>query len=244
VKKPKRPKLRKKPEKQQTQLPPTPENQTGATAQSLATAARSLSMLQGQPAPPAAQSTTLTSPAENVPRRHWSWSLRVIFLLLWSLLIVALDQTANIVGIWGPFWPVEPIFSAGAPAFGFAFDIPFSVTNKSSVFPIRNLTVTCVVSGQAKGSLGTIFSTKNASIHTDVVSTLSPLETAIYSCPLRGAMRIDTGDAADVIKSGTVKFRSKYDARIWGDRAQSEDGPFTLITTVKPPRWERGNTIK
>jgi hypothetical protein len=47
--------------------------------------------------------------------------------------------------VWGLVWPTAPIFLPGVPSSGSAFYVPFSVTNKSILFPIRNLTLGCII---------------------------------------------------------------------------------------------------
>jgi hypothetical protein len=42
---------------------------------------------------------------------------------------------------WGPPWPTEPSFDPGFPSFGLPLDVPFSVANKSAIFPISDLTI-------------------------------------------------------------------------------------------------------
>jgi hypothetical protein len=44
---------------------------------------------------------------------------------------------------WGPPWPTEPSFDPGFPSFGLPLDVPFSVANKSAIFPISDLTILC-----------------------------------------------------------------------------------------------------
>ena len=44
---------------------------------------------------------------------------------------------------WGPPWPTEPWFDPGFPSFGLPLDVPFSVANKSAIFPISDLTILC-----------------------------------------------------------------------------------------------------
>ena len=62
--------------------------------------------------------------------RHWRrWSFRIAFLL---------SLAANIVQIWGPPWPTDPVFFAGPYSFGAPLDALFIVQNRSVFFPIRH----------------------------------------------------------------------------------------------------------
>ena len=65
---------------------------------------------------------------------------RIIIVLVGLVsLLAAIDQ------LLGPPWPTRPVFSPGLPSTGSPLDIPFSVTNRSIIFPIHHLIVWCQI---------------------------------------------------------------------------------------------------
>jgi hypothetical protein len=59
------------------------------------------------------------------------------------LILVTLGQ--GIVAFWGPFWPTDPEIQAHDTVDASSFVLPFRVANKSVVFDLPNVAITCGV---------------------------------------------------------------------------------------------------
>jgi hypothetical protein len=240
VKKPKKPKRKKSPEKQPVQLAVTPEGQQAERTQSFATTTLLPNTSQIQPLQPGGP--PLPPPQKKKPR-HWLWW---VLGIAWTLVILALDQAANLAGIWGPFWPVEPAFAPGIASFSAPFDVPFTVTNKSAFFPILNLNITCYLNDVVLSApTVTGFRISDTSVRVLATNTLQPLETRWYTCPFRNFGQsgpVNIGDAK--IEWAEISFISGYDNRILNGRTSSKSDTFTLNTRTSPPRWMIGKPLQ
>jgi hypothetical protein len=203
----------------------------------------------GKAVPKLAINQRISQPAiaqAQTHRRLSTASKSVIALLLGMATLISAGYE-----VFGPPWPISPVFSPGPPSFGAAFDIPFAVENRSAFFPIENLNIICVVTislvGSSNGSPPQI-----NHVGINVGGTPKTLATALsqepsvgtYRCPLRGVIGAGRLDVVDQVKSAQISFHSEYDMRVpWHARTQSDDGPFTLVTTTVPPHWTRGNSL-
>jgi hypothetical protein len=150
--------------------------------------------------------------------------------------------------VLGPPWPVPPSFSPGPPSSGSAFDIPFQVENKSALFGLNNLKITCIVDdalAKSHEGPGSITFGPNVGFAVQGSNQLGRLLSGPYICPVRRMIRMGTEDAADMaLQRAQIKFVSEYNSRLLWGRSRAEDGPFTLITATVPPHWERGVPLK
>jgi hypothetical protein len=173
----------------------------------------------------------------------------------WRVAVAILLGTATLVSaeyeIFGAPWPTSPTFSPGPLSFGAAFDIPFTVENKGAFFPIENLNIICIVTislvGSPNGSTPQINDVGVSAGGTPktLASALSQEPSVgTYRCPLRGVIGAHNLDVVDQVKSAQISFHSEFAMRVpWRARTQSDDGPFTLVTTTVPPHWVRGNSL-
>jgi hypothetical protein len=153
----------------------------------------------------------------------------------------------SIYGMWGPPWPTEPEFALASPSFGSSFDVPFSVLNKSALFALDNLSISCVLLRLRAGGPGAQVSTAEGLSFDQAPKILARGTNLIpaggsrpYVCPLRGFVRVGDKDAADVVQEAQIGFLMEYDARLWRGRKQTREGPFTLETKTIPPQWVKG----
>lgn len=183
------------------------------------------------------------------------WRLRRIAQVVGGI-VGAIVAVITFIRTVGPPWPTSPSFTPGAPSYGAAIDIPFTIENKSALFSINNLTIVCVVRvsfvGSPNGSppqlngVGVRASGLPASLASSLKSMESgQMSSGSYRCPLRDTKVAFAGqNAADQIKSAQVSFHTEYDAALpWRSRVTSDDGPFTLVTTV-PQYWVKGLMLK
>ena len=78
--------------------------------------------------------------------------------------------------IWGPLWPIEPIFSPAPPSSAAPFDIPFTVENKSVLFSIEELSITCQIISLPKEN--------RQVVHSNVTIPVTSIECNCGSMPL------------------------------------------------------------
>jgi hypothetical protein len=174
-----------------------------------------------------------------------------------SWLIGSLAVAASIVGIWGPPWPTSPEFSPGAPSFALSLDVPFVVTNRSTIFGIHNLTIEChVISAHLKPSEKSL---QNATIgiesnpydpqHPLARNNVEANSASSYACPMTGGPIGGFGPTPefpnDKLSEATIDFLTEYDSRWpWGGRTQSTSGVFTLNIRTNPPQWTQGVPLR
>ena len=179
-------------------------------------------------------------------RSNQAWWIRAA-KWIGATTVTGLGLLATIAGLWGTPWPTAPVFSAGPPSYGAATDVPFQVENKSAVFGLSDLRVSCKVSGiaQSKTSSSFIKLGSGMSFLRQGANYIAPLSSAPYTCPLRGKGGVDNSDAADVLQNVEISFATEYRIFSWlPGQFHAEDGPFTWITTTTPPHWERGEPLK
>jgi hypothetical protein len=145
-----------------------------------------------------------------------------------------------VYGFWGPPWPTPPVFVPGYPSSGgpySPFDVPFTVTNKSALFPIKNLEIRCVLQPVRLTTI-TIKDIAVGGLPNN--NKLNPLQTGHYTCPFNQTFLLNF--ANDRIIEAHIIFETKYVTpfKLW--RWQSEVNPadFTLITSTIPPQWTPG----
>jgi hypothetical protein len=162
-----------------------------------------------------------------------------------SLLGSPLAILAFVNAVWGPPWPKEPSFSPGSPSFSSALDVPFIVTNKSSLFDLSNLTIECrLLNFRAEGRDGSVIAGGNSSIAARGVNPiLRHLSSGPFVCPLRGLMGAGRADAADRVVKARIQFISEYDGLVWG-RARVMSSTFSLNTSTIPPQWMPGDPLR
>ena len=96
------------------------------------------------------------------------------------------------IGIWGPFWPTDPVFLATAGASPSApLDVPFVIENKSGVFALEGIQLTCKalmvssVDPNGKPLVGIWNSTFERRI-AGATNHIAPTKSAPYSVRCRG----------------------------------------------------------
>jgi hypothetical protein len=177
----------------------------------------------------------------NPPKRR-----RFLRTVEW-ILGIPLAVLAFVYAVWGPPWPTEPSFAADPPSLGSPFDTPFIVTNKSALFDIANLAITCrLLKFEAKDpAIGAaIIGSEPSQIEARGVNPiLRATKSRPFTCPFRGLMFVGTGDAADRLTAAQIEFVSVYD-RTWFWTVKSTSDVFTLNTSTMPPRWLPGEPLK
>jgi hypothetical protein len=172
-------------------------------------------------------------PETKPPKRR-----RILRIVEWTL-GAPLAVVAAIYTFLGPPWPTTPVFSPGFPSSGFAFDVPFTIANKSVLFPLKHLQISC-------GMVDIRLSNGLAITGIDVTasgaegSSLGPSTSASYTCPLKRLI-----GSGVTIQAAAIDFTTKYDSR-WPfmSRSESRTDPFTLNTETTPPQWTSGTPLR
>ena len=157
-----------------------------------------------------------------------------------SLAVAFLSFIAVVADILGwPIWPTAPIFFPGYPSSNSAFDVPFSVENRSILFPIYDLDITCgLIFVRTKHNSG--FRDLGIRLRTGP-ARLAVSETRSYTCPFNRGFTLEEGDA--ITHASIGKFVSTYSWPYWLSSARSESETFTLNTSTVPPQWTRGTPL-
>jgi hypothetical protein len=154
-----------------------------------------------------------------------------------SFLVGLVGLIGSIYGIWGAPWPTEPVFAPGPPSFGSAFSVPFVVSNKSALFPINNLMITC--------HLRRVLTDKNNLVE-DVgfgilsPNVLMPLQSRPYICPF-DQFSISSGRIIAV----EIDFESKYKSPwpFFSKPKTTMSDIFTWNPSTSPPAWFVGTPV-
>lgn len=174
----------------------------------------------------------------EAPRERMHRPLLTACKVVFGFLITAAGLVLGVTNFLGPPWPTEPIFSPGAPSFGFPFDVPFSVSNKSSISWIRRAKFACRAEWWATNNSS--FVGAPAIQVTTSNETLAPMSAAPYVCP----MFIRPEEPARITRAN-LKFEVQYDSRWpWGDRVTMLSDDFVLNTATTPPQWSVGKPLR
>ena len=127
------------------------------------------------------------TPQTRMHRRLWLASKAAF-----GFAVVIIGIVGSVYTVVGPPWPTAPVFSPGPPSFGTAFDIPFTVENKSAGFGISNVKITCVVTvsfiGSPEGSPPQLdrVGVQAGGIPASLAAVGSGgISSGLYRCPLR-----------------------------------------------------------
>src|SRR4029077_15242682 len=100
----------------------------------------------------------------------------------------------------------------GYPSNSSPFDVPFTVSNKSIVFPINNMTITCI-SGDVKFTVfrkdGPISKYNNINTPVLVDNFIKANDSSSYTCPL---FKIIIIKPDPILKYAKIEFLSEYDS--------------------------------
>jgi len=165
--------------------------------------------------------------------RHWRRiGFRVAFLL---------SLAANIVQIWGPPWPTDPMFFAGPYSFDAPFDALFIVQNRSVFFSIRRPQFFCIplsvhtedgrlnLSGE-NALMGT--GAQNGDIAAD---STAPFRFVLSQFHFPGTR----------LKDAQIRLVIEYDSTIpFRGRVRVVSDPFTLDMKLVPPQWVKGKILR
>jgi hypothetical protein len=157
------------------------------------------------------------------PRTH---PLILVRIALVSFPILVLSLVANIAQILGPFWPTPPRIIPAPPTLGPAFNVPFQIENKSTMFALEHVQIRCVFD---KVLMGPLIIT-NSRVYLKETGSIAPDTPAWYICPFQGTVPPDTR-----ILSATIHFWISYDSP-WpnGNRVDYMSEPFTLNVDSVP----------
>jgi hypothetical protein len=178
---------------------------------------------------------------EQAPKEHPRW-IRVAKWIVGTVIVGSLGLVASVYQIWGgPPWPTAPAFAPGAPSFGSALDVPFIVTNKSVLFPIKKLHILCSANRIVVGPPN--WQVRGISFSIPGFADLAPGQSRPYTCAFNSVVRGPNGDKMGVL-GAAITFNSEYDSSWWsGSRTKAESEMFTLETKTSPPQWVTGEPL-
>jgi hypothetical protein len=216
--------------KRKKQAKHTPQGQSPAPAQNSAIATQQISS-SGSPR---------LLPQSPTPTRRRSY--------IAGLSVGAITLAAAFDQFVGRPWPTEPAFSPGAPSFGSPFAVPFSITNKSGVSDLKNLSIKCGLASRIEGEPprgGTLIQGRPGQpVFVTVLDgggggagKLPAGETRSYTCAWT-ALRIDVGPNPKIVFA-EMTFESEYESPWpWGGRKIVRSPTFFLDGNTVPPQWK------
>jgi hypothetical protein len=145
--------------------------------------------------------------------------------------------------IFGPPWPTEPSFVPLSPSFWSPFDIPYTVTNKSILFRVSAISITCKIAS-ARTLLGDII--YNIDVRSTEINNLQPGQTSSYTCLLNKIIKLSRPHPYETkFVQAEISFASEYDSP-WPFRRRIKvaSNPFTLNSATEPPLWVQGVPLK
>lgn len=137
------------------------------------------------------------------------------------------------IGALLPFWPTELEIAVGAPSLSSPFDVPFTIANRSSLFMITDLKISCeIVEAVTDKDAGL----SNVALDVGTTNFILPREAPIYVCPLNRIVKMPAGAP---ISRAAMRFRYSYNQSVlWSKTAMSRESKiFRLLTNISPPRW-------
>jgi hypothetical protein len=150
-----------------------------------------------------------------------------------TLVVGGLAIASNVVQVFGAPWPTEPTFTPGANLSASPFDVPFSVTNRSALFSINNLSLSCrLISGRTV-RLRIKFDDVEVRVAVGV-NVLRPLESRPYVCPFNRTISVP-----DKFEAAQIEFKSKYKSP-WPFRPEESATSEIFTWYPSPPHWEVG----
>jgi hypothetical protein len=225
-------KKRKKPKVKKTNSAPAkPPSQIQQSQPLLQWQPRPLPLPQPQFLPPEPQ---LREPTH---RRMGKW---VKWVVGTPLAVVAFGLTV-VINVWGPPWPTEPVFAPGQPSAGSPLDVPFTVTNKSALFAITSLQITCIAVQIDTGP--PYFKFKDIGFAVLGSSTLEVTKSGPQTCAFNSTVILDPNSK---LLAAQIKFASRYESPWPWEKAKTktvESDIFTLNTKTSPPQWMQGKPL-
>jgi hypothetical protein len=110
-------------------------------------------------------------------------------------------------------------------------------TNRSSVFHLTNLKISCVARHIEIGPPYVTF--ENIGFATPGANLLEPTQSRPYACPFNRTVQVEGTNAK--ILAADIVFESEYDSPWpWGTRTSINSDSFTLNTKTIPPQWMPG----
>jgi hypothetical protein len=163
---------------------------------------------------------------------------------LWDTLLVKIIWGIGglLLGSFLPFWPTEPEIEAGLPtSLSSAFDVPFTITNKSKLFWISDLKILC---GLVEIKTDVNSGIYNLPVGVNATNYIGSDESSIYVCPLSKAFTFPSGSK---ITGARIKFIFSYSQSIlWSNTpmARRVSKEFSLNTALSPPRWNSERVLR
>jgi hypothetical protein len=146
--------------------------------------------------------------------------------------MAALSLVAAISGIYGPIWPTWPEIQPSGNDPGSPFSLPFTVTNKSEVFPLMGAKFICHFTKIE--TFGNLFYGSDLATQIGPPKAVQPGEMQNFSCGI--------GLPAHTVKSVRLEIIATYRwSFVFLTRDESDTvGPFNWVRTTDGGRWIKG----
>lgn len=167
------------------------------------------------------------------PLRSIWLALRALLKFVWkSFLVVApvVGVAAAMGFLFGRFWPTDPVIELGEPSYSEAFEIPFTVRNRSVLFALENPRYGCILDVVATADLllaGLNYRTSG--------TTIPPDQSRFMDCRF-----VETGNTP--VEQATIRIETTR-TMPWPFESSTREtiaGPFMWRPDLDPPRWVEG----
>lgn len=189
---------------------------------------------------------TTTAEPEQLPARRaqtylpWIRTTKIYRFCVWLFeFAVGLGTLAALLlaFLGGPFWPTDPVVLAPPPSVSYPFEVPFQIENKSGLYPINDLTITCVFDTVLLPHGNLI---QDSPITAYGNNNIPPLTSAWYVCPFRPRHP----SSYDRVIGAKIHFEFTYNTYWPVGRKNVSSTHYTLDTTAVPFRWLEGERLR
>lgn len=177
---------------------------------------------------PPRQTTPLARPREESTtsaRRCW-WK---VAKPVGATIAAIVGLSGSLAGIWGPFWPTRPYIHPAGTDPGSPFSLPFTVANRSVLFPLKNARVSCIIS---RVDIYKEAMMKNITLYVKEEKSIPPGSYLDFRC------RIEVPSYS--VSSAVIRIRVSYDIRFLGVNiwhSDFESPKFTWARTSLGGTW-------
>ena len=151
---------------------------------------------------------------------------------------------ASIDAVWGPIWPTDPVIHPKDTVNASMMILPFTVQNRSVVFPIKDAEFTCGV-GQAYivDSKGDVLSVPDLAVANDTHS-ISPGATINYACDALRIAKISSQGEEPIIYKMCIWVAMDYQVFDWLPwRRHFASVMFQWPAIQGQNQWQEGPTL-
>ena len=175
-------------------------------------------------------------PPKGPPKEPFLWSAH---RRLWKVVIVCGILVGLVVGIrdlWAPVWPTVPELTPGSTNEASPLLLPFTISNKSGLFDLHDVHVTCLYGAFITKRFNWAFNNRSIGLGFDRVASMG---SAVYNCTLPIGLA-PSDNVMNAIMWVTIRYSRPYLL----SPTSTTYGPFFYDGETFPGRWIVGLPIR